>query len=731
MTQGKWSFPRSWVEDAFARAGHADLTSIDVMPFASSAESELFPGAILPKKIADGNWQYYAVTKTPVEWRRLQPLLLSHVGFTVTEFNGLPSEDLDKNDPLEKYLLDGEYYALASLKPKINVQRLTYVLLSKLCSNVINADLPDKNRPVPTSELLYQWRLSLVAKDRGRAEGILKRLKQESRIDALNLYFLKVELLKSFQDWQSLRNADFFAPLTQTRRPPKVSAALINSFYVCDLKPFVEKDDPAGCMGAFKETVLPASGDLFDVLPPSSNAEILNAFIVASCAEQAPTDETVKRVQDYIKNNPDSAPAKFWEWFSSGTDCKFASIEEDTFDINERFKSLTQSANLSISDVKRALHFALQIDSLDAYKEVGNIVQNLPEDAIAELKSGPLRFLLNDFYAVAGEHKTPNNLRDWFELLPDNEFTNALEILEVGVKDWPLYEWVCDPSKVSEFVALLNGTSDGVAQDRLQKCLPILVEWVTGCPEYPNKYAFPIYKELLALFAIYPNRGDLELGASMNLFEGLLQIGLEKNDYKEVLDWAWDLVLGANGVYCLDWILDLNEATSNYSAPDPEHRHSFWIKVITHCIQFGTSMKLRHKLSLANFLDRLSLKEYFEEFLSTSEDEVKDGGSDNSFEWLKGKMVAIYTLTESAAKQAQNVLEKILPGIDVRLNHEYSGSTQLKALATNADVFVVVTQSAKHAATEFIQANRPSGKEVLYTNGKGMSSILKALEVEV
>ncbi len=189
------------------------------------------------------------------------------------------------------------------------------------------------------------------------------------------------------------------------------------------------------------------------------------------------------------------------------------------------------------------------------------------------------------------------------------------------------------------------------------------------------------------------------------------------------------MVDSANGVFCLDWILDLIEMTSNYPTPDVDSRQSFWLKVLNHCVQFAPNMKPRHKISLTAFLERLDLNEYFAEFCNLIE--VDNSGPNDDFGWLEGKMVAVYTLTESAAKQAQSVLLKYMPGLDVRLNHEHAGTKQLKSLANNADVFVVVTQSAKHAATEFIQENRPSGKGIIFTDGKGSSSILKALEKHV
>jgi len=48
-------------------------------------------------------------------------------------------------------------------------------------------------------------------------------------------------------------------------------------------------------------------------------------------------------------------------------------------------------------------------------------------------------------------------------------------------------------------------------------------------------------------------------------------------------------------------------------------------------------------------------------------------------------------------------------------------------LAENADLFVLTSLSAKHAATDFIRDHR-SKLPLLYAQGRGFSSILRAVE---
>ena len=92
--------------------------------------------------------------------------------------------------------------------------------------------------------------------------------------------------------------------------------------------------------------------------------------------------------------------------------------------------------------------------------------------------------------------------------------------------------------------------------------------------------------------------------------------------------------------------------------------------------------------------------------------------------------MAIYTLTESAARQAVAVLKELAPTLRVESSHDKVASIALKNMAHQADIFVMVVASAKHAATGFIQQER-HGKPTLYANGRGFSSIVRAIENHV
>ena len=95
---------------------------------------------------------------------------------------------------------------------------------------------------------------------------------------------------------------------------------------------------------------------------------------------------------------------------------------------------------------------------------------------------------------------------------------------------------------------------------------------------------------------------------------------------------------------------------------------------------------------------------------------------------MKIKTLAIYSLTESASKNASEIIKEMIPGIKITINKDKVVSSSLKSLSKNSDIFVIATSSAKHAATTFIQMNRPKDKITLFASGRGTSSILRVIE---
>jgi hypothetical protein len=193
-------------------------------------------------------------------------------------------------------------------------------------------------------------------------------------------------------------------------------------------------------------------------------------------------------------------------------------------------------------------------------------------------------------------------------------------------------------------------------------------------------------------------------------------------EYRDLVEQA-DMLAGEDpGVHGAWWSLKVAELFLWYRAPDVDVRTRFLHQLLEKlriCLPRLTPSQ-RHvarELSLAS-----------EWPWPQTDNGHEEAGEATLAAKLGGKTLAIYTLVERAAEQARNMLTDLTPTTRIELCADHVASPRLINLARNADVFVMVTGAAKHAATDAIKRERPRDKPLLMPFGKGASSILETID---
>jgi hypothetical protein len=201
----------------------------------------------------------------------------------------------------------------------------------------------------------------------------------------------------------------------------------------------------------------------------------------------------------------------------------------------------------------------------------------------------------------------------------------------------------------------------------------------------------------------------------------LLAIGLNQRDYRALSEDVNELAGEAFGVDMIFWTLEVIEMFMRYAAPDGEARETLMHRLVARIL--GIRMRL-------SGLQLAALRRLVTEFgwIVEGLDSTTRQSDQYDFESrLSNKRIGIYSLLEAASRQAKVALEAAVPGLSVECSADSGGSSRLRALAQNSDIFIIVWAAAKHAATDFIREHRGS-KTLLYAQGKGFSSLLRALE---
>lgn len=196
----------------------------------SSAFSTRFPGALLSYPRPHEVTIYYAIAATAVEWGRLRPLLIAFAGPTMTSFRGeVPS--LQPSLPVEAFLLSKEWHVVVRLVPgkDTRVTEMVRRSLVRMIKTIDSAPTTTHTAPQPTNRLIAQFVDFLNGNNRAEAERILEICRTELRVDALNLSFMRIQLLAHFNDWRSVCEMPEFFSLCYTRKPPAIAVALLGA----------------------------------------------------------------------------------------------------------------------------------------------------------------------------------------------------------------------------------------------------------------------------------------------------------------------------------------------------------------------------------------------------------------------------------------------------------------------------------------------------------------------
>ena len=220
--------------------------------------AQAFPGALAPLVDGAGAMQIDVAASTMSDWRRLKPVLLAFAGPTLTAFDGVP-EHFDSTDPVGARLMLTMPAVTAIMRlPGDNRSRIAALRAVLLARDTL-ARAPELQRsaPVPTSWLLARFQDYLNVGRRDAAMLVLERLRGELRLDALNVKFLEVQLLATFEDWRAITALPEFGSLCAARRTPAITAILLEALYQTHVAGPFKANDQKATRAAFTVSVQP------------------------------------------------------------------------------------------------------------------------------------------------------------------------------------------------------------------------------------------------------------------------------------------------------------------------------------------------------------------------------------------------------------------------------------------------------------------------------------------
>jgi len=682
---------------------------------------------------------WYGIAQSDRQLRQLSEELMAFVGPTYSTFRGQRAQ-LNLKDPVE-----------------LAVYQFTGGASVKFCGEATQVwDALERMRrvserrgkrvietPRPTWRVLRDFYMALQAGDRLGAENSLRYLVDQHRLDALNLLFLRVQLLAELEQWQELINLPELGNLLQVRRPFAVTQALLRAVYRTQLQSFEDNNAPTSAVAYCQEVIFPRYSNLFTARAGSEVPEILKLFMLLAVGREpthpALRDEllSIPGVEDVHRNYlerlaallPDPTPPQ------QGDPLQQAEQLSKNGEFDQAF-SLLLHIPISKDKVRLLLQCAYELQTLAAEKAALQAFDELTtEEKTSLLKA---RWNQDYLYQLRGTQEAENTSpsttvpTSWLEWLSQLDkqpnWERALYTARQGSAEWNVNSLLVQPQVITEFIQLLEQVGSK-AESVLHNALPYLLAFFQKDEQFPRYEFFSLYQLLLELLVISTEGGDADFILFSDLAIALLTLGINAAKYTEIIEYALELWRRFAAPKKVDWVLELLNLLILYPCPVFQIRQQLLFTVADTLRSFAGRIDATQWGVLHSLVKDLNMQASLPDLLGGQAILVEQSIETdvNIFQKLKNKSVLIYTLTETASLRVKGMLELSCPQVTVYLSHDHGGNDRLRQWVRNSDIVVVVTASAKHAATDFIEAHRPSLTPILLVNSKGSASMLRVI----
>ncbi|HTX50415.1 MAG TPA: protein DpdD [Caulobacteraceae bacterium] len=665
-------------QGALAAAADWDSLTLDARGLVGTLQSTRFPGAVIPARDPGGDLVIYAAASTTAEWRKLQPLLLAFAGPTFTDFEGAP-DSLDPARPVDQVLLDAGVASAARLRPGRYSQSETVTVRALLRLASLLEGAPDLAiaRPEPTARLLAALQDALNGGDVAEAWRILAVLREESRLEALNLVQLEIQILGAAGDWGAVRWHDRFEALSLAGPSPATAEILLEAVYWT-----AAYDSAAGAERA---------PELVRVDPAMEYARLLLSIA------PNPSRQAVERLRTVLIAPHEDVPRE-------------AALPREAPPTSDPV-AMARAALITVAGLPAEGDPAADAALLGAI----NALSAAARDDL--LRRPANRAIWQEVLERTGDYEAPADWTSWVDVLPRDNFASAASAA-AGATAWRLPDEDTDVSAARALAAKIEIIPDGLAEERFGQATPYLVQWAQSDPRWPRRDLCPVYVAILTRMALSARRGETALRSAAGLLEGALQCGLSATEYRDALDAAQTIASeGLSRTSAYD-ALEIVEIARSFTPIVPAKLQDFSVNVISVLTTLWTRLSEGQRLTLAALAVEVGID--LGDASSPAETALESPA-------LEGKILGIYTLTEPAARQAEGLLRGAIPNLTVELNHDHGGSAALGAMVARAELVVIVWASAKHAATDFIKARR-GDRPLVYATGRGATSIVRAVE---
>lgn len=693
------------------------------------------PGAahVLPRRIA-GRTRWYVLAHSDRQLKELSRVLEA---FIVPAYARIDRRvALDGNDSVDAAVMaftGGHALVLDVLPGRQQQVRRALELFGTL-----DARRPRRQLALsrPLGRLLREFEMAVLASEERASGQLLREVEQTGQLSAENLTFLRIRRLAGLGQFEAILGMPELATVLAIRRPARVSASLLEAVYVTELTRYEADGDPEGALRHFSDVVLSKYPALYKSRHGLQTPEAVKSFMLYAVAVRPGDAES--RAQLLASPDLSEADRRFAEQLAGlaqGPATTAITLADAVSAAHAgNYDAALQIADSQPASVERAellIRCAYEIDSIDAMKIAAVAVRRLDPGQRGSLVTSRLYATLwahiSDELAGTSSgtaDEGPGSWAQWFrQAVEGRAVPNAIQIAERAVVEWSAEDFSAQDSRT--IAGLLNRDIASQPMRLVKDVLPHFLAFIDRASD-PARHR-ELLDDIAVLLMSEEDLGVCDVQVVANLSGLLLEIGLSADRYRQLVEDFCALWERVDSPVHLDSAIDMLDVLLTQACPNPGIRAAFFRKLLASFQRWQRRIRTDQWALLAGLASELGELEVVQALRPAEDQSDSAAVATASRGALAGQVVAIYTLTDAAAARAADFLTRNFDGVTVEVSNDHVASDRLRALARAADVFVVATRSAKHAATTFIEAQRPPGRPILYAAGKGSASLIRAV----
>lgn len=655
--------------------------------------------AFLCRQELDGRATWYAIAHTARQAREVREYALAFVGPSYSDFTGQPAQ-WDCADSVEAEFANVGLNGFRLVVPSADASTVSGLLTR------LRQLLRDRPRRVPAeppslARLLRDFELLIRAHDSPAATAALDQLRARGQLTASQLSGLQVRWLASQQRWAEILAFPELPVLLAQRLPTGVSEAIAVAVYREQLARFATEADAAAY---YREHVAPVFGQLFRQRTAWRDADAVKAGQIADAA-----------TRPVVPVSPLTDP------YSTALAAHRANDPATAFHLLVAGPFTAESVRLL---VEVAVDLGTFVTARLAVAAVRGCTSAIRESALARRASRSLWRELQDI--AGGEDEAGAPVQDWLTWLSragSGPWPNAAEVAARGAKEWPRPD-------AAKFTAAFTEHANQ-AFPVLRDALPALLEMLL-----PDQQADPafgsVYRGLLERVAFDDELSPNDAAAVLELAAAVLHsnpvANATRNDYALVIEnllIAWQQLKRPT---LLDWGLDLLDLAAEHAIHRQTSVSQFVLDVVGEFARVPRLVTSAQRELLRTLCAELDMAGAADALVAPK---VKLGVvTDESVirKRLGNRTVVLLTLGDRIAAMFRTLMHQRFPDARTEVIQEYAGTKRLRDVAVSADIFIVNTYDAKHAATGFVSQCRSQDRVTLYPKGKNAARQMDALE---